>query len=224
MILTDDQVDYPLIDQPLIIAILSDYDPSTLQSELPGIRDQLGILEATLVPDPDDVLPDEFTQSQSECRSQSLSQSRSEGQSQSVSTEEEDLVRSAQSLELDDHPGRDSEDDTSKARLDPSPPLTALPKGMLAISRQDINRSLGISSSSAASTSTSTSTSTSLSNNGSSKPGKKEKSRGKGNKASSKASSSEDTSPTSVASDVGEGDGNGFVDELELLSTLFPNM
>ncbi|WWC70840.1 uncharacterized protein I206_104792 [Kwoniella pini CBS 10737] len=49
--------DYPLIDFPLILAILSDYQPSTLSSNLSEIRDQLGILEATLVPDPDQ--PDE---------------------------------------------------------------------------------------------------------------------------------------------------------------------
>lgn len=33
---------------------MSDYDPDTLTTELPGIRDQLGILEASLVPDLDD--------------------------------------------------------------------------------------------------------------------------------------------------------------------------
>ncbi|WWC62669.1 uncharacterized protein I303_105266 [Kwoniella dejecticola CBS 10117] len=45
--------DYPLIDPPLILAILSDYPPSSLSSSIPAVRDQLGILEATLVPDPD---------------------------------------------------------------------------------------------------------------------------------------------------------------------------
>lgn len=47
------QAEYPLLDQPLVIALLSDYDPGSLTTELPGIRDQLGILEASLVPDPD---------------------------------------------------------------------------------------------------------------------------------------------------------------------------
>ncbi|WVR06440.1 hypothetical protein IAU60_003471 [Kwoniella sp. DSM 27419] len=45
--------DYPLIDPPLILAILSDYPSTSLSSNLDAIRDQLGILEATLVPDPD---------------------------------------------------------------------------------------------------------------------------------------------------------------------------
>ncbi|KAK6908117.1 hypothetical protein L486_07491 [Kwoniella mangroviensis CBS 10435] len=53
--------DYPLIDQPLILAILSDYPSSELKSKLPEIKDQLGILEATLVPDPD--IPSEFAES-----------------------------------------------------------------------------------------------------------------------------------------------------------------
>lgn len=48
------QAEYPLLDQPLIIALLSDHDPSSLYAELPGIRDQLGILEASLVPDPEE--------------------------------------------------------------------------------------------------------------------------------------------------------------------------
>ena len=49
------QADYPLIDPPLIIAIISDYDIATVETHLEEIRDQLGILEATLVPDPNDV-------------------------------------------------------------------------------------------------------------------------------------------------------------------------
>lgn len=51
------QAEFPLLDQPLIIAILSDHDPNTLDTELPNIRDQLGILEASLVPDLDETLP-----------------------------------------------------------------------------------------------------------------------------------------------------------------------
>ncbi|WWD18530.1 hypothetical protein CI109_102983 [Kwoniella shandongensis] len=46
--------DHPLIDPPLIIALLSDYPPSSLPTHLPAIKEQLGILEATLVPDLDD--------------------------------------------------------------------------------------------------------------------------------------------------------------------------
>ena len=45
------QAEYPLIDLALIIALLSDHDVATLQSHLPEIREQLGILEATLIPD-----------------------------------------------------------------------------------------------------------------------------------------------------------------------------
>ncbi|KAK8858656.1 hypothetical protein IAR55_002885 [Kwoniella newhampshirensis] len=45
--------DHPLIDPPLIIALLSDYPPSSLPTHLPAIKEQLGILEATLVPDLD---------------------------------------------------------------------------------------------------------------------------------------------------------------------------
>lgn len=44
------QVEYPLIDTTLIIALLSDYSP-LLNFHLDEIRSQLGVLEATLVPD-----------------------------------------------------------------------------------------------------------------------------------------------------------------------------
>ena len=47
------------MDQPLILALLSDYDANTLTTELPSIREQLGILEASLVPDLDETLPTE---------------------------------------------------------------------------------------------------------------------------------------------------------------------
>ncbi|KAK4684094.1 hypothetical protein P7C73_g6108, partial [Tremellales sp. Uapishka_1] len=47
-------IDYPLIDPPLIYAILSDYDPSDISQHLEEIKENLGILEATLVPDGDD--------------------------------------------------------------------------------------------------------------------------------------------------------------------------
>ena len=53
------QLDYPSIDQPLIMALMSDYEPSTLLAKLPEIREQLGILEASLVPDTDNnYIPD----------------------------------------------------------------------------------------------------------------------------------------------------------------------
>lgn len=52
--LTDTQADYPLLDPPLIIAILSDHDAETLHQHLDEIHDQLGVLEASLVPDLDD--------------------------------------------------------------------------------------------------------------------------------------------------------------------------
>lgn len=42
-----------MIDSSLIYALLSDYESSALSSHLPEIRDQLAILEATLVPDSD---------------------------------------------------------------------------------------------------------------------------------------------------------------------------
>ncbi|WRT67871.1 uncharacterized protein IL334_004845 [Kwoniella shivajii] len=46
--------DYPLIDPPLILALLSDYQPRSISSDdIENIKDQLGILEATLVPDSD---------------------------------------------------------------------------------------------------------------------------------------------------------------------------
>ncbi|ORY25627.1 hypothetical protein BCR39DRAFT_600061 [Naematelia encephala] len=47
--------DYPLIDNALIIALLSDYPPETIHRHVDEIRDQLGILEATIVPDSYDV-------------------------------------------------------------------------------------------------------------------------------------------------------------------------
>jgi hypothetical protein len=53
------QLDYPSIDQPLIMALMSDYEPSALLAKLPEIREQLGILEASLVPDTDNsYIPD----------------------------------------------------------------------------------------------------------------------------------------------------------------------
>ena len=36
------------------MAIMSDYEPSSLLAKLPEIREQLGILEASLVPDTDE--------------------------------------------------------------------------------------------------------------------------------------------------------------------------
>ncbi|KAL1413063.1 hypothetical protein Q8F55_000812 [Vanrija albida] len=45
--------DFPLIDSSLIHAILLDYDPDTLHNHVDAIRSQLGILEATSVPDTD---------------------------------------------------------------------------------------------------------------------------------------------------------------------------
>ncbi|WVW84768.1 hypothetical protein I302_106803 [Kwoniella bestiolae CBS 10118] len=65
--------DYPLIDPTLILAILSDYPSSDLSAKIPEIKDQLGILEATLVPDPD--LPAEITEVEGESLTESTSQS-----------------------------------------------------------------------------------------------------------------------------------------------------
>jgi len=55
------QLDYPSIDQPLIMALMSDYEPSALLAKLPEIREQLGILEASLVPDTDNAYIPETT-------------------------------------------------------------------------------------------------------------------------------------------------------------------
>ncbi|WVQ80699.1 hypothetical protein IAT38_002804 [Cryptococcus sp. DSM 104549] len=46
--------EHPLIDAALISALLSDYESSALSANLTTIKDYLGILEATLVPDADD--------------------------------------------------------------------------------------------------------------------------------------------------------------------------
>ncbi|OCF37243.1 hypothetical protein I316_01151 [Kwoniella heveanensis BCC8398] len=46
--------DFPLVDSALIEAMVNDHPPESLASEESSIRDQLGILEATMVPDPDD--------------------------------------------------------------------------------------------------------------------------------------------------------------------------
>lgn len=48
--LSDQKTEYPLIDETLIIALLSDYT-TILSSHIDEVRDQLGILEASLVPD-----------------------------------------------------------------------------------------------------------------------------------------------------------------------------
>ncbi|KIR80877.1 hypothetical protein I306_02334 [Cryptococcus gattii EJB2] len=52
-------VEYALIDPALIAALLSDYPPNTLLQNLDQIKEHLGILEATLVPDSDDPRPQE---------------------------------------------------------------------------------------------------------------------------------------------------------------------
>ncbi|KAL7420812.1 hypothetical protein Q5752_004765 [Cryptotrichosporon argae] len=43
--------DFPLMDPSLISALLSDYEPASLSANIETVRDQLGILQATLVPD-----------------------------------------------------------------------------------------------------------------------------------------------------------------------------
>ena len=50
--IADRKTEYPLIDETLIIALLSDYT-TILSSHIDEVRDQLGILEASLVPDTD---------------------------------------------------------------------------------------------------------------------------------------------------------------------------
>ncbi|WVF68915.1 hypothetical protein IAT40_003689 [Kwoniella sp. CBS 6097] len=45
--------DFPLVDTPLIASIVSDHAPENLASELSKIKEHLGILEATMVPDPE---------------------------------------------------------------------------------------------------------------------------------------------------------------------------
>jgi len=47
---SDQKTEYPLIDETLIIALLSDYT-TIFSSHIDEVRDQLGILEASLVPD-----------------------------------------------------------------------------------------------------------------------------------------------------------------------------
>nr|KIR89280.1 hypothetical protein I308_00285 [Cryptococcus tetragattii IND107] len=51
--------EYALIDPALIAALLSDYPTNTLLQNLDQIKEHLGILEATLVPDSDDPRPQE---------------------------------------------------------------------------------------------------------------------------------------------------------------------
>lgn len=55
-----------LIDPTLIAALLSDYPPNTLLQNLDQIKEHLGILEATLVPDSDDPHSQEFTYGEGE--------------------------------------------------------------------------------------------------------------------------------------------------------------
>jgi hypothetical protein len=47
------QAEFSLLDEPLIRAIVSDQDPDQLYSRLDDIRDDLGLLQASVVPDPD---------------------------------------------------------------------------------------------------------------------------------------------------------------------------
>ncbi|OWT39869.1 hypothetical protein C362_02365 [Cryptococcus neoformans Bt1] len=58
--------EYMLIDPTLIAALLSDYPPNTLLQNLDQIKEHLGILEATLVPDSDDPHSQEFTYGEGE--------------------------------------------------------------------------------------------------------------------------------------------------------------
>ena len=45
------QIEYDSLDSTLVMAILSDYHPETVSSHVDEIRDQLGILQASAVPD-----------------------------------------------------------------------------------------------------------------------------------------------------------------------------
>lgn len=57
------QADYPLLDPPLIIALVSDYDADTVSSHIEEIRDQLGVLEASMVPDDEEAPGSELAHS-----------------------------------------------------------------------------------------------------------------------------------------------------------------
>ena len=48
-----DQDEYPLVDEPLILAILADYSPDSFYASLPSVQEDLGMLQASAVPDID---------------------------------------------------------------------------------------------------------------------------------------------------------------------------
>ncbi|KAJ9100682.1 hypothetical protein QFC21_003727 [Naganishia friedmannii] len=69
--------DYPLVDEPLIRAILADYSPDGFYAALPNVQEDLGMLQASAVPDALENLSD-YPRAQSSS-SKSLKSSSQEG-------------------------------------------------------------------------------------------------------------------------------------------------
>lgn len=131
--LTDRQADYPLLDQSLIMAIMLDHDSSSLLSQLPHIREQLGILEATLVPDTDHVhfsepvssdhdhmIDDELVQSTSSLGISSRSNGKARSPLSRTSTTESvpRLTDSRESNSTETSPTSGTEDEGGQGYLD----------------------------------------------------------------------------------------------------------
>ncbi|WWC88466.1 uncharacterized protein L201_003377 [Kwoniella dendrophila CBS 6074] len=113
--------DYPLIDPPLILAILSDYPPSSLSTNIQAIKDQLGILEATLVPDPDEPeIPSEFAESWTESTSLSGIDDELSRKLDGLSTNEGDNRTSTTWTSLDDRSKQSSTTKSSRSGSDNS--------------------------------------------------------------------------------------------------------
>ncbi|KAJ9122447.1 hypothetical protein QFC22_001872 [Naganishia vaughanmartiniae] len=70
--------DYPLVDEPLILAILADYSPDGFYAALPNVQEDLGMLQASAVPDDLDDNFSDYLQVQSSS-SKSLKSSSQEG-------------------------------------------------------------------------------------------------------------------------------------------------
>lgn len=47
------QEEYPLVEEPLILAILADYSPDSFYEALPSVQEDLAMIQASAVPDPE---------------------------------------------------------------------------------------------------------------------------------------------------------------------------
>ncbi|KAI9634942.1 uncharacterized protein MKK02DRAFT_28053 [Dioszegia hungarica] len=208
------QAEFDTLDSSLILALISDYPPSTIEAELPAIRDQLAILQACSVPDENEVNVD-------------FGAAADVDPSTSTSTSDLTDLMDRQSISV-----RDFADG-------PSPPP---PSSWKEVSRREVSKKKGkgkgssrASGASGASGTGSTSTKVSMisglgSGSGSASAKRSEggmlpspvaSGSGSGSGSGRSQSAGGSTSPTSVPEETEE---VGLEDEMGLLRSLFPNL